>query len=104
MIVPARDFRHTVIMLDKHSLERAHNATVGDDHAGELETKIPDIARQSISPDILARLAVAFTPPTIEEEPTSLFRRRLSGMIIRREDARSNRQLRSIWKKLFLDG
>ena len=41
--------------------------------------------RMKIAPDILARLMIAFTPATIEQEPTSLFRRRLSEMATRRE-------------------
>jgi len=38
-----------------------------------------------IAPDILAKFVIAFTPPTIEQEPTSLFRRSLSEMATRRE-------------------
>jgi len=54
--------------------------------------------------NILAKFTIAFTPPAIEQESTSLFRQRLSGMILRCEDIRLTRQLRSIWKKLFLSG
>ena len=38
-----------------------------------------------IAPDILAKFVMAFTPPTIEQEPTSAFRRRLSEMATRGE-------------------
>jgi hypothetical protein len=33
--------------------------------------------------DIPAKLVIAFTPPAIEQEPTSLFRRKLTGMVRR---------------------
>jgi hypothetical protein len=57
--------------------------------------------------DLAAKIALAFTPPAHEQESGFFFRRRLEGMtlpLLSLENIRLNRQLRSIWKKLFLDG
>jgi len=77
IVVISGDFWHTSLMSDKHSSE---------------------------SNSIFAKFTIAFTSPVIDQKSISLFCRRLSGVIIRREDIRVTRQLRSIWKKLFLDG
>jgi hypothetical protein len=60
-----------------------------------------------IPADIFAKFAIAFKPPANEQELSFLFRRRVAGMslpVLRIENIRLTRQLRSINKKLFLDG
>jgi hypothetical protein len=60
-----------------------------------------------IRADILTKLMIATTPPSTQQEASSLFRRRLAGMtlpILKLENLRLARQRRSISKKLFLDG
>jgi hypothetical protein len=60
-----------------------------------------------IPTDIFAKFAIAFTPPANEQEVSLLFRRRVAGMslpVLRIENIRLTRQLRSVNKKLFLDG